>query len=103
MTPLEATRESMREISKVVIGIALIFVGGIFTDGILWQLNWGDLSPVLVTLINGMALSALVALIFTLPYIATILKRTKARMTNTAGIRPVSLAHLTVCLYVLVN
>ena len=47
VTPLETTRESMREISKVVIGIALILSAVFFTDGILWQLNWGDLSPVL--------------------------------------------------------
>ena len=78
MTPLEATRESMREISKVVIGIALIlsavflpmaFFGG--STGVIYR-------QFSVTLISSMALSALVALIFTPALCATILKRTKA-------------------------
>ena len=78
MTPLEATRESMREISKVVIGIALIlsavflpmaFFGG--STGVIYR-------QFSVTLISSMVLSALVALIFTPALCATILKRTKA-------------------------
>ena len=78
MTPLEATRESMREISKVVIGIALIlsavflpmaFFGG--STGVIYR-------QFSVTLISSMALSALVALIFTPALCVTILKRTKA-------------------------
>ena len=78
MTPLEATRESMREISKVVIGIALIlsavflpmaFFGG--STGVIYR-------QFSVTLISSMVLSALVALIFTPALCVTILKRTKA-------------------------
>lgn len=78
MTPLEATRESMREISKVVIGIALIlsavflpmaFFGG--STGVIYR-------QFSVTLISSMVLSAIVALIFTPALCATILKRTKA-------------------------
>ena len=78
MTPVEATRESMREISKVVIGIALIlsavflpmaFFGG--STGVIYR-------QFSVTLISSMALSAIVALIFTPALCATMLKRTKA-------------------------
>lgn len=78
ITPVEATRESMREISKVVIGIALIlsavflpmaFFGG--STGVIYR-------QFSVTLISSMALSAVVALIFTPALCATILKRTKA-------------------------
>lgn len=78
MTPMQATQESMREISKVVIGIALIlsavflpmaFFGG--STGVIYR-------QFSITLISSMALSAVVALILTPALCATILKRTKA-------------------------
>lgn len=78
MSVIEATRESMREISKVVIGIALIlsavflpmaFFGG--STGVIYK-------QFSVTLISSMALSALVALIFTPALCVTLLKRSKA-------------------------
>jgi multidrug efflux pump len=77
MSVVEATRESMREISKVVIGIALIlsavflpmaFFGG--STGVIYK-------QFSVTLISSMALSALVALIFTPALCVTLLKRSK--------------------------
>lgn len=78
MTPMQATQESMREISKVVIGIALIlsavflpmaFFGG--STGVIYR-------QFSITLISSMALSAVVALVLTPALCATILKRTKA-------------------------
>ena len=74
---VDATSESMREISKVVIGIALIlsavfipmaFFGG--STGVIYR-------QFSITLVTSMALSAIVALIFTPALCATILKRSK--------------------------
>lgn len=74
---VDATRESMREIGKVVIGIALIlsavfipmaFFGG--STGVIYR-------QFSITLITSMVLSAIVALIFTPALCATILKRSK--------------------------
>ncbi len=72
---IDATIKSMNEISKVVIGIALIlsvvFVPMIFfggSTGVIYR-------QFAVTLITSMGLSALVALVFTPALCATILKR----------------------------
>lgn len=74
----DATIQSMGEISKVVIGIALIlsavfvpmaFMGG--STGVIFR-------QFSITLITSMALSALVALIFTPALCATLLKRGKS-------------------------
>lgn len=82
---VDATRESMREIGKVVIGIALIlsavfvpmaFFGG--STGVIYR-------QFSITLITSMALSAIVALIFTPALCATILKRTKAHEKHGEG------------------
>ncbi|WP_338412667.1 efflux RND transporter permease subunit [Psychrobacter raelei] len=73
----DATFQSMREISKVVIGIALIlsavfvpmaFFGG--STGVIYR-------QFSITLITSMVLSALVALIFTPALCVTLLKRQK--------------------------
>lgn len=75
MSVMDATIESMREISKVVIGIALIlsvvFVPMIFfggATGVIYR-------QFAVTLIVSMTLSAIVALVFTPALCVTILKR----------------------------
>ncbi|WP_230655953.1 efflux RND transporter permease subunit [Psychrobacter sp. I-STPA10] len=74
----DATLESMREISKVVIGIAVIlsavfvpmaFFGG--STGVIYR-------QFAITLISSMTLSAIVALIFTPALCVTILKRGKS-------------------------
>lgn len=77
MSVIEATTESMREISKVVIGIALIlsvvFVPMIFfggSTGVIYR-------QFAVTLITSMVLSAIVALVFTPALCVSILKRKK--------------------------
>ncbi len=78
MSVIDATRESMREISKVVIGIAMIlsavflpmaFFGG--STGVIYR-------QFSITLISSMALSAIVALVFTPALCVTILKRGKS-------------------------
>lgn len=75
---IDATRQSMSEISKVVIGIALIlsavfvpmaFFGG--STGVIYR-------QFAITLITSMTLSAIVALIFTPALCVTILKRGKS-------------------------
>ncbi|WP_395143610.1 efflux RND transporter permease subunit [Moraxella atlantae] len=82
MTVVEATSRSMQEISKVVIGIALIlsavflpmtFFGG--STGVIYR-------QFSITLITSMVLSAVVALIFTPALCATILKRSKSHDKN---------------------
>lgn len=72
---MDATIQSMREISKVVIGIALIlsvvFVPMIFfggSSGVIYR-------QFAVTLMTSMALSAFIALVFTPALCVTILKR----------------------------
>ncbi len=74
---VDATRQSMDEISKAVIGIALIlsavfvpmaFFGG--STGVIYR-------QFSITLITSMSLSAIVALIFTPALCASILKRSK--------------------------
>ena len=82
---VDATRESMREIGKVVIGIALIlsavfvpmaFFGG--STGVIYR-------QFSITLVSSMLLSAIVALIFTPALCATILKRSKAHDKHGEG------------------
>ncbi|MFC0820211.1 efflux RND transporter permease subunit [Moraxella marmotae] len=75
LSVLDATTKSMDEISKVVIGIALIlsvvFVPMIFfggSTGVIYR-------QFAVTLITSMTLSAIIALVFTPALCATILKR----------------------------
>lgn len=82
---VDATRESMREVGKVVIGIALIlsavfvpmaFFGG--STGVIYR-------QFSITLVSSMLLSAIVALIFTPALCATILKRSKAHDKHGEG------------------
>lgn len=79
----EATTRSMREISKVVIGIAIIlsvvFVPMIFfggSSGVIYR-------QFAVTLIASMSLSAVIALIFTPALCVTILKRQPHKEVHT--------------------
>ncbi|MFW2177215.1 MULTISPECIES: efflux RND transporter permease subunit [unclassified Moraxella] len=82
---VDATRQSMGEISKVVIGIALIlsavfvpmaFFGG--STGVIYR-------QFAITLITSMTLSAVVALVFTPALCATILKRSKSHEKHGEG------------------
>ncbi len=76
LTPLEATRKSMEQISGALVGIGLVlsavflpmaFFGG--STGVIYR-------QFSITIVSAMALSVLVALIFTPALCATILKQT---------------------------
>lgn len=72
---VDAVRQSMQEISKVVIGIALI-LSAVFVPMVFFSGGAGVIyRQFAITLITSMSLSALVALIFTPALCATILKR----------------------------
>ncbi|BBU80433.1 hypothetical protein EIMP300_18330 [Escherichia coli] len=47
LPPREATEKSMSQIQGALVGIAMVLIGGIYSDGILRWLNRGNLSPVL--------------------------------------------------------
>lgn len=86
LSPVEATKKSMKQISKVVIGIALIlsavfipmaFFGG--STGVIYR-------QFSITLVASMVLSALVALILTPTLCATLLRqRNKEHELNKTG------------------
>ena len=78
LSPLEATRQSMRQISGALIGVGLMlsavflpmaFFGG--TTGVIYR-------QFSITIVSAMTLSVLVALIFTPALCATLLKPTSA-------------------------
>ncbi|ELA08026.1 hydrophobe/amphiphile efflux-1 (HAE1) family protein [Moraxella macacae 0408225] len=85
MTVKQATRQSMNEVSRAVIGIAVVlsavfvpmaFFGG--STGVIYR-------QFSVTLITCMLLSAFVALVFTPALCATLLKRTKHHDVDKTG------------------
>ncbi|RRN60667.1 efflux RND transporter permease subunit, partial [Caulobacter sp. 602-1] len=78
LSPLEATRKSMQEITGALIGIALVlaavfvpmaFFGG--SQGVIYR-------PFSITIVSAMGLSVIVALILTPALCATLLKPVKA-------------------------
>lgn len=88
LSPLEATRKSMKQISSALVGIALV-LSAVFVPMAFFQGSTGAIyRQFSITIVSAMALSVLVALILTPALCASILKPVK-RGEHTYGKGPV--------------
>src|SRR3546814_1563159 len=76
LSPLEATRESMREISGALIAIATVLAAVFIPMAFFGGSNGVVYRQFSITIVSAMALSVLVALIFTPALCVTLLRRT---------------------------
>ena len=72
--PKEATKRSMGQITGALVGIGLVLSGGVRADGLLRRLHGVIYRQFSITIVAAMALSVLVAIVFTPALCATMLK-----------------------------
>src|SRR3546814_2757878 len=85
LSPLEATRESMREISGALIAIATVLAAVFIPMAFFGGSNGVVYRQFSITIVSAMALSVLVALIFTPALCVTLLRRTSTPAEHRRG------------------